>query len=984
MDNNPSAQQQYSSNQLGTSGSSYPSPSAIAPHQLQQGSATQHTLPPLQHNNSMQSLYGSHPHTPRTPGTPSTPQPPNNMSNYPPPNAAPGRSSYGMMPNQYQNPQGYPTTTSMMTQASVAASHPQPIAPAPAAARPPVLRPMPAGGVIPQSGMSSPYTGSPMMGHQPSLLQDSDQPTHVVGSQGRRGILPSAPGRPAAPTGTGASKNTVIPQKDADGKFPCPHCTKTYLHAKHLKRHLLRHTGDRPYMCVLCRDTFSRSDILKRHFQKCSIRRGNPTGASHLSHPQAHVKKQQQNAQKANEGDMSHMNGMTSMPGDGVVHPFGMVQLQDGMGNMANDQNQLSRSSSMSRMEDPANRDRRNMPGGYNGEVSNSMSSNINPQLANFNMPPNQNGMPIYGASGSNQQSGLDWSQMFQQPGAQPTHTYNTTFPAPNIGQNQTVIKTEPNLTSERPNGTPGVAPTDGIDRSLFANWDPQLSMLDGCQQLSSHILGFFCPPGTYLSPEKNNVVCQFFAATNIRVFLESFIHFHIHFSFLHIPTFRIMEAYPGLTAAMCCVGACYSDRVEAAHVREVTTLLHEALERDCKFTSSQTPFKIESGRDKVGLEKLQGLILVSSLLIWNGTPLQRETGRQIFPVVATIARNSNLLQVQKDASLFSYLHQPALDLQNIASHQFNWGAWIEQEKRIRLMHMIYLTDITRGLYFNIDPIFDALEVSIPLPADDAAWEAKSSEECAGALNLFGSDAVKKANPDGSQRSKQPELDLVLRALLHGTIQIQPGSTNLWGKFILIHAILAQIRRAQIEGNLHGLSGSTTPLRQNDWVIANGVDTGSGDAHANNSGNGTPVHGAQPMPPHIYSSFCTALDKWKSHWDMDMAIQFPPSVSNPRRHGFCRDGPHFYWLAKLFLRNPRFNLTRLGPDQRFAQVIQLLKSVTAWVESDGASRGEEFGSVGEMNPDYAVSNLTVDMAQIFKPLPAVVESSNAPCVKTEI
>src|SRR4051812_16515267 len=50
-------------------------------------------------------------------------------------------------------------------------------------------------------------------------------------------------------------------------------------------------TGDRPYMCVLCRDTFSRSDILKRHFQKCSIRRGNPTGASHLSHAQAHLKK---------------------------------------------------------------------------------------------------------------------------------------------------------------------------------------------------------------------------------------------------------------------------------------------------------------------------------------------------------------------------------------------------------------------------------------------------------------------------------------------------------------------------------------------------------------------------------------------------------------------------------------------------------------------------------------------------------------------
>ncbi|KAI0396368.1 fungal-specific transcription factor domain-containing protein [Xylariaceae sp. FL0594] len=986
MDNNPSAQQQqYSSNPLVTS-ASYPSSSAIAPQQLQQqGSSTQHTLPPLQHNNSMQPMYGSHPHTPRTPATPSTPQPPpppqNNMSNYPPPAAGPGRGAY-IMPNQYPNPQGYPTTTALMPQPSVAASHPQPIAPAPAATRPPALRPMPAGGVIPQSGMSSPYAGSPMMGHQPSMLQDTDQPTHVVGSQGRRGILPSAPGRPAAPTGSGASKNTVIPQKDADGKFPCPHCTKTYLHAKHLKRHLLRHTGDRPYMCVLCRDTFSRSDILKRHFQKCSIRRGNPTGASHLSHPQAHVKKQQQNVQKANEGDLGHMNGMPNMPGDGVVHPFGMVQLQDGMGNMANDQNQLSRSGSMARVDDP-NRDRRNMPGGYNGDVSNSMSSNINPQLANFNMPPNQSGMPMYGASGSSQQSGLDWSQMFQQPGAQPTHTYNTTFPAPNIGQNQTAVKTEPNLTSERSNGTPGAPSTDGTDRSLFSNWEPQSSMVDGCQELSNQILNFFYQPGNSHARDQNATINSFFSPDNIRVFLDSFIHFHIHFSFLHIPTFRIMEAYPGLTAAMCCVGACYSNRAAPAQVRDIATYLHAAFERDCNLAASQAPFRIENGKDKIGLEKLQGLILVSSLLIWNGTPLQRETARRVFPVVAAIARHSDLLQVQKDSSLFSSLHQPDLDLREIGSQPFDWVAWIEQEKRIRLMHMVYLMDVARGLYFNLDPIFDAFEISIPLPADDAAWEAQTSEECAAALNLIGSDAVKKANPDGSQRSKQPELNLALRTLL-GQYQILPGSTNLWGKFILIHALLAQLRRAQVEGNLAGLSGSTTPLRQNDWVATGGSETGASQFNGANSGSGTPAPDAQSVPPHIYRSFTTALDKWKSYWDMDMAIQFPPSVSNPRRHGFCRDGPHFFWLAKLFLRNPGFCLTQLGPDQRFAQVISLLKSATSWVESDGASRGEESGSVGEMNPDYAVSDLTVDMSQIFKPLPAVVESSSTACVKTAI
>lgn len=97
-------------------------------------------------------------------------------------------------------------------------------------------------------------------------------------------------------------------------------------------------TGDRPYMCVLCKDTFSRSDILKRHFQKCSIRRGNPTGATHLSHPQAHLKRSQQaaaaaaaaNPPKPIQDEVSNpvpgSNGvMGAHFGDGAVNGNGMA-----------------------------------------------------------------------------------------------------------------------------------------------------------------------------------------------------------------------------------------------------------------------------------------------------------------------------------------------------------------------------------------------------------------------------------------------------------------------------------------------------------------------------------------------------------------------------------------------------------------------------------------------------------------------------------
>jgi hypothetical protein len=84
--------------------------------------------------------------------------------------------------------------------------------------------------------------------------------THVVGSQGRRGILPSAPGRPPVNVNglNGSPKGGQIPQKDADGKFPCPNCTKTYLHAKHLKRHMLRRKLTR-----IC--TLSEADHPSRH-----------------------------------------------------------------------------------------------------------------------------------------------------------------------------------------------------------------------------------------------------------------------------------------------------------------------------------------------------------------------------------------------------------------------------------------------------------------------------------------------------------------------------------------------------------------------------------------------------------------------------------------------------------------------------------------------------------------------------------------------
>ncbi|KAK6529011.1 hypothetical protein TWF694_004233 [Orbilia ellipsospora] len=148
------------------------------------------------------------------------------------------------------------------------------------------LLPMPTNSIQQQpqhQNALAPLASAPPANHRGSVTQAPLVAPNAATSGPRTG----AGGKAGEKFATNVPYPVAPPTKDANGKFPCPYCTKTYLHAKHLKRHLLRHTGDRPYQCPLCKDCFSRSDILKRHFQKCSIRRGNPTNATHLSQTHA-------------------------------------------------------------------------------------------------------------------------------------------------------------------------------------------------------------------------------------------------------------------------------------------------------------------------------------------------------------------------------------------------------------------------------------------------------------------------------------------------------------------------------------------------------------------------------------------------------------------------------------------------------------------------------------------------------------------------
>jgi hypothetical protein len=200
-------------------------------------------LPPINYQSlppaNQQGFMQQQPYRNELPRYPSSSAPahPSAPDRYGQPQMTPQNTMSGLPAPMLPQPQNQPPPQSgYQGQQPTRQGYQQPLAPAP-----PRPDPM-ANNYGHPDGRPPAWSGAEAMGGMPTNDGRDLTRTHVVGSQGRRGILPSAPGRPpVAPNAlNGSPKGGQLPQKDADGKFPCPNCTKTYLHAKHLKRHMLR------------------------------------------------------------------------------------------------------------------------------------------------------------------------------------------------------------------------------------------------------------------------------------------------------------------------------------------------------------------------------------------------------------------------------------------------------------------------------------------------------------------------------------------------------------------------------------------------------------------------------------------------------------------------------------------------------------------------------------------------------------------------
>ena len=875
------------------------------------------------------------------------------------------------------------------------------------------------------SGLPS-LTGTGQMGQQASFVQNEEAPTHVVGSQGRRGILPSAPGRPNPQSqGSTQSSKSMIPQKDADGKFPCPHCNKTYLHAKHLKRHLLRHTGDRPYMCHLCKDTFSRSDILKRHFQKCSIRRGNPTGANHLAH-------QRRNTNGGHRLSISQQDG-----------PIGLAGLQEVAGSAYNGGISSSptvngdvsgRTSRANSIITPGTMSHRNSLAGLgilgsNTPASEQMASTAGFQqgMPAFAMPnsttsgqmqpnyafsaPQMNGnvfnnqsqqMSFLGQqssrfdnshensphiNGDGSGNHVDWHRMFNQ-GGQDGFIGSQPANASSQGNNNVKIeqdtKSSFNVQDDMSNDSflgslyshPGALGSEygENDQGIFGipNW----GLDDPLQAKVDSLIQYCFPSGmdSMSGDQAVDLVRSCLTVENVKHFAEHYTSWHGHWPILHMPTFKLTEANNGLVLAIVCIGAIYSPRLDVSRTREMMEFVKTTIMRNCsiynRVLNSQTA---GLGTTSWEVDEMQALIMLQCMFTWHGEPHQREAARNEWPTIVRIAKIMGLCQSAPPGHYtYSVLHSSQHNSSpQINTNSWNWHRWLEQEKRNRAVYMLFVTDAALGMYFNSTPQLDPFEIRLMLPADDAAWDAKDSQSCASALGLLGPQAQGR-NMTGTRRARQPGMREAMRTLMDHSVNFQPSATNAYSKFVLIHALIVRIiacQKALLQpdfinpGFNFGFNGSApaTPLSQNDWLEQR---SGSGSLSANSSGRVTPTdgvgQGVQNAAQQEKKRLGVALDRWKKAWDADMDLQYPPGQTQLRRFGFSRDGVHFFYLGRSFLQSQRAAEWTAPSDGRFTQVMSLLKRIKGFVLGDNETKGQEIGSVGDIDEQYGLDNLTLD------------------------
>lgn len=473
----------------------------------------------------------------------------------------------------------------------------------------------------------------------------------------------------------------------------------------------------------------------------------------------------------------------------------------------------------------------------------------------------------------------------------------------------------------------------------------PNLIPVDPLQEKCDRLLEF-CFPG-YTPEDDTHALRSWITPDYLKHFVELYLsNFQNHFPTIHVPTFNIALCHSGLLMAVICTGAVYSDRgIRPDEIRKLIDFSYNAM-----ITRLNEMNSVDGPSRPPEVEDVHAMQLIYVLFTWHGNSQQRQLAKQKYHIVVDLARRAQLFQPltsrEIGAESISYLHQVYPDTQHdTIKKTWNWASWIEQEKRNRCMYTVYLLDTAFVIYFNVPPTIRATDMRLPLPCDDAAWDARDATECANALGL-GTE-----HHPGTSTARQMEFVLALQMLITPGVSLPFCKTNAFSKFILIHAVNVQIwlyQKHNQDPMAMVLDQWIRPLTKNPTV----------DPYMQSDAK-----------ERMYGNLVCALDTWKKAWDEDFSAQYPDPAS---RVGFSRDGMPYYWVAMRCIRHPlrsHLGFFEEGNDRNVNITVEMLRQAKAYILEVERNRGEPMqeGAVTRIDQHYGLEQLDYDMKLLFRP-----------------
>ncbi|WQF88831.1 hypothetical protein CDEST_13845 [Colletotrichum destructivum] len=198
---------------------------------------------------------------------------------------------------------------------------------------------------------------------------------------------------------------------------------------------------------------------------------------------------------------------------------------------------------------------------------------------------------------------------------------------------------------------------------------------------------------------------CQLLTAF-VDLYLE---HFDPHLPFLHQTKMESEDLSWVLLTAVAAIGGQYSEVKDASRI---TAVLRTLLQR----ATNSKPCQLSSKPPDISL--VQSVLLRDIGSMFSGTPLNQTVLQHEKSLLVTLCRSLITPDV------FSKPAEPTV--QQNSDHE--WRAWLEDEEMVRLMHSVYTLECFQLVFLDLRPSFKLTELTQRLPCNDSAWRCRDAK----------------------------------------------------------------------------------------------------------------------------------------------------------------------------------------------------------------------------------------------------------------